>query len=336
MNRHYWLGAAAGVLLINIGCGTLCKHHKTPPCSTCPPGKAIFIPPPPPTVPGPLVPAGATFGPPGGSFPTAPPPGAAAFNRPVAPFPTAPGGPPNGSFPTAPGGPPSGSFPTAPGGPPNGSFPTAPSITPMAPKEAPPRVESKWQPGENPDVKPRVQLYAPEAVEKEKPKISENVAPDKKPSGTFPAIPQFAEVKTNVYTGLRPGNQGLEWLQSNRVGTVVNIRTPGDDDEAEKKETEARGMRYVAVEVSPQNLSKEGVDGFIKLVRESADKGVFVYDKDGSLAAPIWYLYLRWGEFLDDDAAQLRARSLGLQNNRDGAQREMWLAVQKLLSENNR
>jgi hypothetical protein len=95
-------------------------------------------------------------------------------------------------------------------------------------------------------------------------------------------------------------------------------------------------LRYVAVEVSPQNLTKEGFDAFIKLIRENAEKGVFVYDRDGSLAGPIWYLYLRWGEFLDDDAAQLRARSLGLQTTRDGAQRDMWLAVQKLLSENNR
>ena len=50
----------------------------------------------------------------------------------------------------------------------------------------------------------------------------------------------------------------------------------------------------------------------------------------------MWYLHLRVGESLDDDASQLRAAPLGLQLNRAGQHREMWLAAQKLLSENSR
>jgi hypothetical protein len=185
------------------------------------------------------------------------------------------------------------------------------------------------------DAKPRVQLYAPEAIDKEKPRVTEEPPAGKKPAATFPVIPQFAEVKTNVYAGLRPGAAGLDWLQSNRLGTVVCLHSPGEDPAADKKETEARGLRFFAIEVSPQNLTKEGFDGFIKLVRDNAEKGIFVYDRDGSIAGPMWYLYLRMGEYLDDEPAQLRARSLGLQTNREGLQRDMWVAVQKLLSENN-
>jgi protein tyrosine phosphatase (PTP) superfamily phosphohydrolase (DUF442 family) len=328
MTRFFGLLGLSALLLVNVGCGTMC-HKRAP---SCPPSPAFVAPPPP----APLVPAGGvTFGPPAQSFP------------PAQNFPTAPAQ----NFPSAP----AQNFPTAPGaafGQPDAPFPKAPpSITPMPPNNVQPRFESKWQPGENPDVKPRVnadvqprenpdvkprvQLYAPEAVP-DRPRITEDPPAAKRPGATFPAIPQFAEVKANVYSGLRPGAAGLDWLQSNRLGTVVNIRLAGEDDATDRKETEARGLRYVAVEVSPQNLTKEGFDAFIKLIRENAEKGVFVYDRDGSLAGPIWYLYLRWGEFLDDDAAQLRARSLGLQTTRDGAQRDMWLAVQKLLSENNR
>jgi hypothetical protein len=221
-------------------------------------------------------------------------------------------------------GPPSG-FPTAPAG--VGNVP--PLMTPMPPpKDAGNlKIGSNWQPVEKADTNPRVQLYAPEAVTKDKPKPAVQ--------GTFPPIPMFAEAKPNVYAGLRPSADGLDWLHKDKISTIVQIRSPGADDAGVKKEAEARQMRFIAFEVSKNMLTKEKADEFIRLIRDNAKSGVFVYDKDGSLAGAMWYLYLRWGEILDDDAAQLRARPLGLENTRDGAHREMWLAVQKLLSENN-
>ena len=83
-------------------------------------------------------------------------------------------------------------------------------------------------------------------------------------------------------------------------------------------------------------MTREKADEFIKLIREGARTSIFVYDRDGALAGSMWYLYQRFGELHDDEPAQLRARPLGLQTNRDGQHREMWLAVQKLLSENSR
>ena len=95
-------------------------------------------------------------------------------------------------------------------------------------------------------------------------------------------------------------------------------------------------MRYIAFEVSPATMTKEKTDAFIKLVRDGSKEGIFVYDKDGTLAGGLWYLNFRWGEVLDDDAARIRAAPFGLHNTTDGQYLEMWLAVQKLLSENSR
>lgn len=294
MTRTVWLLSVVGLLLVNAGCGTLCKRKPLFGRNDSP-AKAVYVPPPPP---GPLVPAGATFGPPGGAFPTVPAPGNPATN-----------------------------FPTAP---PSGN---PPSITPT-----PSRYESKWQPIENRDTNPRIQLYAPETIDKEKIRPTDEPPASKKPSvqATFPAIPQFAEVRVNTYAGLRPPAEGLDWLQANRIGAVVQVRLFGADDSADRKQVEDRNMRYIAFEISPATLTKEKADEFIKLIRDHGKQGIFIYDKDGSLAGAMWYLHLRWGEILDDDAAQLRARPLGLQNTRDGQHRDMWLAVQKLLSENSR
>jgi hypothetical protein len=95
-------------------------------------------------------------------------------------------------------------------------------------------------------------------------------------------------------------------------------------------------MRYVAFEVSPLTLTKEKTDAFIRLIRDGSKQGIFVYDRDGSLAGALWYLNFRWGESLDDDVARIRAASFGLHNTTDGQYLNMWLAVQKLLSENSR
>ncbi len=195
--------------------------------------------------------------------------------------------------------------------------------------DAPPRVET------NRDVAPRIRLYAPETIEKEKAPTEEPPV-GKRPSvqGSLPPIAQFAVAKEDrIFTGLRPKLDGLDWLQTTGVKTVVQIRLPDKDDSADRQQVEKRNMRYISFEVSPATLTKEKADEFVKLIRDESKQSVFVYDEDGALAGSMWYLHFRLGEFLDDDASQLRARELGLHNNRDGLPREMWIAVQKLLSE---
>jgi hypothetical protein len=202
--------------------------------------------------------------------------------------------------------------------------PGLPNDSPTLPRqtEEPPLSESRR------DVPPRIQLYAPEPVDKEG-------ANQNKPNGqrSLPAIPQFAKDKENVYAGLRPKLDGLDWLQEAGVKTVVNVRLFGEDDSADKKEVEKRGMRYIAFEVSPEVLSKEKADEFVQIIRDGARQGIFVYDSDGSLAGSIWYLYLRLGELLDDDAARIRARALGLRTDGEGQHRDMWLAAKKIVNE---
>ena len=223
------------------------------------------------------------------------------------------------------------------------------------------RTETQWQPAEAKEPAPRVDstrdaplrvnLYAPEP-EKEAAKDNYYLGPpqidkDRKPANdpslkkpgvtaTFPAIPQFAVVKDNIYAGLRPKLDGLDWLQTNAVKTVIRVSLYGEDDSADRKQVEIRDMHFVAFEVSAQTLTKAKIEEFIKLVGDAGKQGVFCYDKDGSLAGAMWYLYLRHAEFLDDDSAQVRARPLGLQTNLAGQHRDMWIAVQKLLSENDR
>jgi protein tyrosine phosphatase (PTP) superfamily phosphohydrolase (DUF442 family) len=294
----------AGLCFVSAGCRTTCDRpswcHRNDP----PPAKAVFVAPPPPC-PAPLLPAQVQPQPiqQSGGFPMLPP---GALTNP----------PPNANF-------------------------VQPTPTPSISKS--PREETQWKPSETReppepeskrDVPPRIQLYAPEAIDKDRPDPSKE--PPERRKRSLPAIPQFAEVKANVFAGLRPSLDGLDWLQDEGVKTIVQIRLFGEDDSADQKQVEKRNMRYIAFEVSPVTLTKEKAEEFVKLIRDGARQGVFVYDQDGSLAGSMWYLYLRMGEVLDDEPSRLRARSLGLQTNRDGQHRDMWLAVPKVLNENSK
>jgi protein tyrosine phosphatase (PTP) superfamily phosphohydrolase (DUF442 family) len=146
-------------------------------------------------------------------------------------------------------------------------------------------------------------------------------------------IPQFATARPGVASGLKPLLDGLDWLQENGYRTVLHLRLPGTEDAADRKQIEKRGLKYLSLEVSPQTLSRPIVEEFKRTVADPANRPLFVYDRDGVLAGGLWYLYFRIEEQLPDEAARVRAAALGLRENQDGPARDLWLAVQKYLSE---
>jgi protein tyrosine phosphatase (PTP) superfamily phosphohydrolase (DUF442 family) len=233
----------------------------------------------------------------------------------------------------------------APAAPPGSPFPMVPPQTPPIPagaslpsNESIARVENRWQP-----VDKGIQLGAPESITgagaKETPRL---YPPDKTAEpplnkGATPlpvGIPQFATAMENVATGLRPSlDDGLDWLQARGYRTVVHIRLPADNDDADRKQVEKRGMKYLSIEVSPQALTKVAVEELARIVSDTSGQPVFIYDRDGALAGGLWYLYFRTTLQLPDDVARIRAGLLGLREDRDGAHRDMWLAIQKYLNE---
>jgi hypothetical protein len=185
-----------------------------------------------------------------------------------------------------------------------------------------------------PDLGPQVRLSPPETAA---PPIATvppqpGVAEDRSGTPALPVgIPQFAMAKKTVATGLRPTLDGLDWLASNNYRTALHLRAPGQDDSADRKQFEQRRLTYVSLEVAPQTLSRELVDHFNHLVTDAGTQPLFVYDKDGTLAGPLWYLHFRTAEGASDEDARARARRLGLREDAEEA-KPMWLAVQQYLS----
>jgi protein tyrosine phosphatase (PTP) superfamily phosphohydrolase (DUF442 family) len=126
-------------------------------------------------------------------------------------------------------------------------------------------------------------------------------------------IPQFAAAGPKIACGLKPDLDGLDWLKANGFQTVVHVRAAGEDDSADRRQIEKRGMKYVAIDCSTATPSRPLVDEFSRTVTDRANQPIFVYDRNGSLTGGLWYQHYRLTERLADGDARVRAVRLGLQ-----------------------
>jgi protein tyrosine phosphatase (PTP) superfamily phosphohydrolase (DUF442 family) len=294
--RNSMISLTIAVTLAVVGASGCCCWWHRPNCApNCPPGAAC--------------PPGPTGLPPVGAVPAVPPPAPVTFPQAMPPAPA----------------------------------PPAPEVRGLGP-QAFLGDDSGWRPGDN-----QVRLSPPVAVNPNPPGNDTRLLPPEGPPAKLPpgppaaatapsvlpvGIAQFAFVKDKVANGLRPMlDDGLDWLRASGYHTVLHIRRPGEDDTADRKQVEKRGMIYRTLEVAPETLTRKTVEEFSRLVNNASSYPLFVYDRDGALAGALWYLHFRLTERDADEAARVRAANLGLREDREGTHRAMWLALQKLLSE---
>ncbi|MFN4258957.1 MAG: fused DSP-PTPase phosphatase/NAD kinase-like protein [Gemmataceae bacterium] len=209
-----------------------------------------------------------------------------------------------------------------------------------------------WQPAPGPN---RVQLSppvpsGPDPVQTDAAKTDDQPAPspepplatpDSQPTPAPPAptpalpvsIPLFAVVREQVAIGLEPFADGFEWLANQRYRTVLHLRAPDPDDANARQQVEQLGMRYVSLVVTPQTLTPETLAEFNRLVADASAWPLFVYDRNGQLAAVLWYLHFQTVDGLSDEEARDRVRSLSLRLPDRDDPHGWWLAMQKTLAE---
>jgi protein tyrosine phosphatase (PTP) superfamily phosphohydrolase (DUF442 family) len=139
--------------------------------------------------------------------------------------------------------------------------------------------------------------------------------------------------REQVASGLKPFLDGLDWLQANGYRTVLHVRLLGEDDSADQKLVEKRGLRYISLDVSPATLNRQTCDEFNRKVADAGTYPLFVYDRDGMLAGGLWYVYFRVSEGATDQVARTRAARLGFHDDPNGDHRDMWQAVRRVLGE---
>lgn len=152
-----------------------------------------------------------------------------------------------------------------------------------------------------------VQLSPPETSA---PAVTENRA-SPSPSPSLPVgIPQFYQVQPRLAGGLKPTAEGLDWLRANGYQTVLHVRTFDQDDSAEQREVEQRGLKFVSM-IADRVPTQVQMEAFSRLLDDTRAQPMFVYDRDGTLAGGLWYQYFRQVQGLSEEEARTRATRLG-------------------------
>ncbi|MGL4555047.1 MAG: fused DSP-PTPase phosphatase/NAD kinase-like protein [Gemmataceae bacterium] len=225
-------------------------------------------------------------------------------------------------------------------GPSPGASRFVPAPPPVTQTPRPP-VMAEGQPPEPPRApetaeRPKVEVGPPRVKAESKPVPEAAPKADasipKPDDETPPAIdlPGFTAALPGVTSGLQPFPDGQDWLARKGYKTVLHLRGALDDTSAAKRQFEKKGINYVSIQVSPATLTRESADEFIRVVTDAKGHPLFVYDKEGSAAGAMWFLYYKLHLKADDDKARAEAARLGFRAD-DEEHKTMWVAVQALL-----
>jgi protein tyrosine phosphatase (PTP) superfamily phosphohydrolase (DUF442 family) len=139
----------------------------------------------------------------------------------------------------------------------------------------------------------------------------------------------YTRVKEGAASGRKPTLDGFDALKQAGFRTVVYLHASGADVSAAKEVAAKRGLAFVALETTPEKLA-EVIEQFNAVVADKARQPIYVFDDDGLRAGAVWYLHFRTAEAMNDDAARVRARPLGLTEEGDEA-KAFGLATQRIL-----
>jgi tyrosine-protein phosphatase SIW14 len=91
-------------------------------------------------------------------------------------------------------------------------------------------------------------------------------------------VSNFGQVTPTLFRGAQPTEDGFSALAKMGVGIVVDLR--GDSDNERERVTKL-GMQYISIPSQCSHMSDKGIAEFLTILRDHADKKVFVHCRYG-------------------------------------------------------
>jgi len=96
-------------------------------------------------------------------------------------------------------------------------------------------------------------------------------------------LPNFGRVSDSLFRGAQPTKAGFSVLRDRGISIIVNFRDETDEIEAERREVESAGMKYVGIPWKGHHEpSNSQVVQFLDLVRANQEAKIFVHCKAGA------------------------------------------------------
>ena len=116
----------------------------------------------------------------------------------------------------------------------------------------------------------------------------------------LPGVPNFGRVTPNLYRGAQPSDTGFQELKKLGVEIVVNFRNERGEIEAERRNVERLGLRYVSIPWSAShNPTSQQVADFLEVLQANPESKIFVHchrgaDRTGTMVAAYRIAEQRW------------------------------------------
>lgn len=143
-------------------------------------------------------------------------------------------------------------------------------------------------------------------------------------------IPGYYIAEPNVATGGQPTLEGMKWLKERGFRTVLNLLPESEADPAEASMVRQLGLEYISLPITAQTIGAETAGQFNQIVDDAKHRPLFIHDSTGSHTGAMWYLHRVTVDKIPDDRARRQADRIGLKNS----DTELWLAIQRYVSEN--
>lgn len=126
------------------------------------------------------------------------------------------------------------------------------------------------------------------------------------PRNDIPGLANFAKVSDGLYRGEQPTAEGIKRLTAMGIKTVVNLRSFHSDRDL----LQGTGLRYAHIYCKTWHPEDEDVVKFLKIMRDPANRPVFVHcqqgaDRTGTMVAV--YRMVEQGWSIDDAVKEMNA-----------------------------
>ena len=109
-------------------------------------------------------------------------------------------------------------------------------------------------------------------------KLSNPVAPQPPANLTARDLPHYFVVDQYLHRGGQPNDKGFEWLKSEGIKTVINLREESVSRSSEAEIIKRLDLNYIAIDIDPfLPPGDEKIEKFLQIMADSKHHPVFVH-----------------------------------------------------------